>query len=218
MKLIQKLLLTTFSVFLVTVIFLPAVNSGSLVFAACEGSGSLSDQSKVDAYCQDLASRGGSSQGDWVCSNGNRSDQLWGCYNQTGQTAVSNTPVTPVAAPITCVDPITGKDVPGTKLAVKIDVNGDGTPDECIPEGTGDISTNPIIVYLKGIINFMSIGIGLVAAISIVVAGIQWMASRDNPQAIQAAQKRLWNAVIAILLFIFMYAILNFLVPGGLIG
>lgn len=100
------------------------------------------------------------------------------------------------------------------------DINKDGTIDDadhCIPQGTG-IEDNVIITYLKAIINFLAIGVGIVTAISLVIAGYQFMSSRDNPQAIQAAVNRFWNAVIALILFVFMYAILNFLVPGGLIG
>jgi hypothetical protein len=93
-----------------------------------------------------------------------------------------------------------------------------GSSTKCIPEGSGTIQTNPIIVYLKAIINFLAVGVGLVAAISIVIAGFQFMTSRDNPQSVQSAIQRIWNSIIAIALFIFMYAILNFLVPGGLIG
>ena len=103
------------------------------------------------------------------------------------------------------------------------DINNDSNgrasiPDNCVSEGSGSLDDNPIITYLKSIINFLAIGVGLVTAISIVIGGFQFMSSRDNPQSIQAAQKRIWNGVIALLLFIFMYAILNFLVPGGLIG
>lgn len=103
-------------------------------------------------------------------------------------------------------------DCEGVSTGVKIDGNN------CIGDDSGDINTNPIIVLLKLVINFLAVGVGIVAAISIIVAGIQWSASRDNPQALQQAQNRMTNAVIGVLLFIFMYAILNFLVPGGLIG
>lgn len=111
----------------------------------------------------------------------------------------------------------------GSDVTVSVpvgDYNGDGktdAQDHCVKAGNS-VDTNPIITYLKAIINFMAIGIGLVTAISIIIGGFQFMASKGNPQTIQAAQKRIWNGVIAIVLFVFMYAILNFLVPGGLIG
>ncbi|MEX0932018.1 MAG: hypothetical protein WDZ81_00230, partial [Candidatus Saccharimonadales bacterium] len=60
-------------------------------------------------------------------------------------------------------------------------------------------------------------GIGLIIVLMIVVSGVQYIASAGNPDTVKAAKKRLNNAVIALVLFIFMAAILNFLVPGGLL-
>lgn len=93
---------------------------------------------------------------------------------------------------------------------------GVGDNGKCIPAGDGTIENNPIITYLKGIIQFLSVGVGLVITIAIVISGIQYSASRDNPQVVQMATKRLTNAMIALLMFIFMTAIINFLIPGGL--
>lgn len=84
--------------------------------------------------------------------------------------------------------------------------------DNCI--GTDE---NPIFVYLRGILRFLATGVGIAITISIVIGGIQYMSSRGNPQATQAAISRITNAVIALVLFILMAAILNFLVPGGLV-
>lgn len=101
------------------------------------------------------------------------------------------------------------------------DINKDGKVDDadkCVPKGGGSIEQNPIITYLKGIINFLAVGVGIVTVISIVISGIQFMTSQGNPQSISSAKGRLFNAIVALLLFIFMYAILNFLVPGKLIG
>jgi hypothetical protein len=91
--------------------------------------------------------------------------------------------------------------------------------EDCIGSaGSSDIEDNPIIHYLKGIIRFLSAGVGLVVTAMIIVSGIQYMGSRGNPQMVEAAKKRLSNAIIALFLYIFMTAILNFLIPGGLIG
>lgn len=74
---------------------------------------------------------------------------------------------------------------------------------------------NKIITRLQQIINFLSIGVGIVVTGSVVVAGIQWSAARGNPQATQKAVQRLWSAGIALALFVFMWVILNWLIPGG---
>lgn len=79
------------------------------------------------------------------------------------------------------------------------------------------ISNNIIVTrYIVPIVKFLSIGFGLIVTIMIVVGGIQYSAAGDNPQAVEAAKKRIRNAIFALILFILMGAILQFLVPGGI--
>lgn len=100
-------------------------------------------------------------------------------------------------------------------IRISIDV---GNNNNCIPKGDPNyITTNPIIVYLRGIIQFLVVGVGLAVAVALVIASMQYMSSRGNPQNIAAATGRLTSAIIALLTFIFMSVILNFLVPGGLL-
>lgn len=75
---------------------------------------------------------------------------------------------------------------------------------------------NPVLDMMFAFLRFVSAGVGLVVIGSIIWAGIQYSTSRGNPQATEASIKRVTNAVIALLLYIFSFAILNFLVPGGL--
>lgn len=75
---------------------------------------------------------------------------------------------------------------------------------------------NPIIDVAFAIFRFLSAGVGLVVIGSIIVAGIQYSASRGNPQATEAAKKRIVNALSGLMLYIFLFAIANFLVPGGM--
>ncbi len=78
-----------------------------------------------------------------------------------------------------------------------------------------DINDCKIIGYLRDFINLLSVVVGIVVAIMIVVGGIQYSASRDNPQATAAAKQRVTNAVIALVVYVFIFAILEYLVPGG---
>lgn len=73
---------------------------------------------------------------------------------------------------------------------------------------------NPILDVAFGIIHFLSYGVGIVVVASFIVAGIQFTASRGNPQATEKAINRIRSNVLALLLFIFAYAILNYVVPG----
>jgi hypothetical protein len=79
---------------------------------------------------------------------------------------------------------------------------------------TGNL--NPVIDIMFAIFRFLSAGVGLVVIGSIIVAGIQYATSAGNPQATQAAIKRISSSVVALLLFMFMFTLANFLVPGGL--
>lgn len=65
------------------------------------------------------------------------------------------------------------------------------------------------------IIRFLSNGAGLVMIGSIVWAGIQYTTSRGDPAATAKAVERIRNTLIALGIFLFSYAILNWLLPTG---
>ncbi len=74
-----------------------------------------------------------------------------------------------------------------------------------------------IIGIIVDAINILSGLAGLAIVASLVIAGYQYMTARDNAGQIQKAKTRIIWALSALALFIFMYAILNFLVPGGVL-
>ncbi|TAH36618.1 hypothetical protein EYC59_00375 [Candidatus Saccharibacteria bacterium] len=73
-----------------------------------------------------------------------------------------------------------------------------------------------IVKYLNPAIQFMSALVGIAVTISIVIGGVQYASSAGDPQAAAAAKARIRNSIIALLTFLFLYALLNFLIPGGL--
>ncbi len=76
---------------------------------------------------------------------------------------------------------------------------------------------NPIADALFGFIRFLSAGVGLIIIGSIIMGGIQYTGSRGEPQATAMAINRIRSSVFALFLFIFAYAILNYLVPGAIL-
>ena len=84
------------------------------------------------------------------------------------------------------------------------------------PDKYNGATLNPIIDIMFAIFRFLSAGVGLVVIGSIIVAGIQYSASRGDPQAIQTSIHRISNSLIGLLIYIFMFAIANYLVPGGM--
>ena len=73
---------------------------------------------------------------------------------------------------------------------------------------------NAILDLAFAVIRFLTLGVGLVLIASSIVAGIQFTASKGDPQATSKALGRITSTVSALLLFIFIYAILNWLIPN----
>lgn len=75
-------------------------------------------------------------------------------------------------------------------------------------------NSNPIYAYLQGIILFMGSLIGLAVVITLIVSGIQYASSAGEPANIAKAKQRIFNAVLGLILYIMMAAILTYIVPG----
>mgnify|MGYP001590616622 CR=1 FL=1 len=101
---------------------------------------------------------------------------------------------------------------------ITLPVDQGGT--KCIPknERTTDITQNPIFFYLRNILIFLGGGIGLAVVGGIVAGAYMYITARANASQTQRGQTIIMNSIIGLLLFIFMYAILQFLIPGGIIG
>jgi len=96
--------------------------------------------------------------------------------------------------------------VKGSQIPLQIDCNAAVlTKDNC-----------GIIWYLQLFINVLSGLVGVTVVIVLIVAGIQYSSAGNNPQQLSAAKGRIFNALLALLVFIFMYAFLQWIVPGGI--
>jgi hypothetical protein len=74
-----------------------------------------------------------------------------------------------------------------------------------------------ILDFIQILINVLSALVGLVVVGSIIYAGIQYSTAGSDPQKTAEAKNRIRNAIIAFIFFIFTYALLNYLIPGGVI-
>ncbi len=80
-----------------------------------------------------------------------------------------------------------------------------------------DLSKNcGIVGYLVLFINVLSGIVGVVIVIMIIVGGIQYSSAGDDPQKVSAAKSKIINALLALAVFIFMFAFLQWVVPGGI--
>ena len=123
------------------------------------------------------------------------------CSNQTSSTpsTKSNSSVQPLR--VDCTDSRYYCGSGDSKVYTSIDFG-------CRHAGTA------LADVMFAIIRFLTTGVGLVLIGSMVVAGIQYASSRGDPQATASALNRIMSNVIALLIFLFAYAILNYVIPG----
>lgn len=65
-------------------------------------------------------------------------------------------------------------------------------------------------------INILTAGIGIAAVGGIVYGSILYTSAADSPEQVRKAMEIIRNVVIGLIAYAFMYAVLNFLIPGGL--
>lgn len=152
------------------------------------------------------------------------------CRNEVRQRCLENF-TTEIAYEI-CLNgesPTTGQDGPADEETASggltaVDFGGDceGNSENCCNGVSISVGVdcpeneNVILSYLAGFINFLAIGVGLVVTAMIVVGGIEYIIAGGIPQKVEKAKSLITNAIIALVTFIFMYGILQWLIPGGL--
>lgn len=67
------------------------------------------------------------------------------------------------------------------------------------------------------IITFLSIGVGIAVVAGIAIGGIQYSTSQGNPAGAQKGITTITNSIIGLVLYLLMFALLQFLVPGGVL-
>ncbi|HEX7963770.1 MAG TPA: hypothetical protein VF466_04240 [Candidatus Saccharimonadales bacterium] len=80
----------------------------------------------------------------------------------------------------------------------------------------GDACSSFINKYVQPVILLLTASIGVFAVISYIVAAIQYSSAGDDPSAVSKAKNRAFKTTIGLLAYFFLFAFLNFLVPGGL--
>jgi hypothetical protein len=77
-------------------------------------------------------------------------------------------------------------------------------------------SCKKIYDYLIKAADLLSALVGVVAVGMIIFGGIEFSSSGGDPQKVASAKGHITNAVIALVAFLFLFAFLNFIIPGGL--
>lgn len=70
--------------------------------------------------------------------------------------------------------------------------------------------------YINPAVNLLSAAIGVIVVASLVSAGIQYSSAQGDPGKVAAAKGRITNSLLALAGFIFLFAFLQWVIPGGL--
>ncbi|HYG84366.1 MAG TPA: hypothetical protein VD907_05845 [Verrucomicrobiae bacterium] len=84
-----------------------------------------------------------------------------------------------------------------------------------VDPNAGD-SRNPIFHIIIVAINFMAVGLGIVVLFFIIWGSLMYVTSNGEAAKAQKGISYITNAVLALVLFMAMYAVANFLIPGGI--
>lgn len=111
-----------------------------------------------------------------------------------------------------------------TLLAVTTPVGGGGGPapaPQCAKNITNILPCDPsgggsVWNLLAVVVNFLAIGVGVAVLAGIIFGGFLYASSGGSAEQAKRGIGHIRNAIIALLLFIFMYALINFIIPGGL--
>ncbi|HET7529227.1 MAG TPA: hypothetical protein VFJ84_03305 [Candidatus Saccharimonadales bacterium] len=80
------------------------------------------------------------------------------------------------------------------------------------------LNQSPVVKDIQNIVNFLSAGVGIIVIGVIILGGIQYSMAGDNANATGAAKTRITNGLLALFAFIFAWAFLQWLIPGGIFG
>ncbi len=98
------------------------------------------------------------------------------------------------------------------QVPVSVAINGQN----CIDKGA-TVDTNVIFVWLSNIIKFLTVGVGVAATGGVVYGGFLYMTAQGNSGKTQKGVAVILNALIAVVLYALTFAIINFLIPGGVL-
>lgn len=80
---------------------------------------------------------------------------------------------------------------------------------------TTDVTIRDVVIE---ILKFLSIAVGLAVVGGVAAGGIVYSTAQGSPGKTQAGIKIITNSILALVLYLLMYAMLQFLIPGGVLS
>jgi hypothetical protein len=87
---------------------------------------------------------------------------------------------------------------------------------ECDANNGGGLKDNGVWALLLIAINILTAGIGIAAVGGVVYGSILYTSAGDNEAQVKQAKEIIRNVVIGVIAYIAMYALLQFIIPGGI--
>jgi hypothetical protein len=92
----------------------------------------------------------------------------------------------------------------------------DGSPVECIQQGTDDVSAKKgsdqdLTNGIKTVVNVLLFILGAIAVIMIIIGGVRYTTSNGDSSAIKGAKDTILYSVVGLVVAILAYAIVNFI-------
>jgi hypothetical protein len=90
--------------------------------------------------------------------------------------------------------------------------------DSVLKDANSGTSNNAIMKLLKWAIGILTVLVGIVAVGAIVFAGILYSSASGNAGQVEKAKSLIFNTVIGLVAYGLMFFVVNWLVPGGVLG
>ncbi|MBP7857930.1 hypothetical protein KA016_02610 [Candidatus Saccharibacteria bacterium] len=110
---------------------------------------------------------------------------------------------------------------PDTEVNVPDDPqNPGGDSHSCCPRYVNDKTPMNCLTakYINPTVRLLSFVVGITVVIAIILGGIRYSGSAGDPQKAEAGKKMITKAIYALVGYIFLFSVLQFLSPGGLNG
>ena len=84
----------------------------------------------------------------------------------------------------------------------------------------GDCKTTNVGIKCLAVevLRFLSVGVGLAVVGGVAAGGIVYATAQGSPGKTQSGIKIITNSILALILYLLMFAILQFLIPGGVLS
>jgi len=164
-------------------------------------------QAAAEAHCNELTSGQDTCWINLSKCNGQPASSFIGCLNSLSSTTTSTGDS---SAPPNC-NGATSTDGNCVAAGNQLDSNCSAS------DIKGGIACSKIYEqFIKPLIAFLAVGVGVIVVIMVIMGGVQYATAGGDSQAVANARKKIFNAVLALVTFILLYALLNWIVPGGL--